>query len=257
MDRVAFAVAAHPDDVEFMMAGTLLLLGQAGYEPHYMTVANGSCGSASMDAEEIAAARAAEARSAAGVLGATYHGPLVNDFQIHYAPALVAKLCAVVREVNPEIMLIPSPADYMEDHVNVSRLMVTAAFCRNMRNFPTDPPTGPVDSHVALYHAMPAGLRDQLRKAVQPDLCVDISAVLDRKRAALACHVSQSQWLDRTQGMDSYLTAMEQMAAEVGRLSGRFSHAEGWQRHLHLGFGPEDFDPLCDALGAAIVHTRT
>ena len=102
---------------------------------------------------------------------------------------------------------------------------------------------------------MPAGLRDQLRKAVRPDFCVDISAVLDTKRAALACHASQGEWLDRTQGMDSHLAAMEDMSAEVGRLSGRFSHAEGWQRHLHLGFGPEDFDPLCDALAGAVADT--
>lgn len=52
--------------------------------------------------------------------------------------------------------------------------------------------------------------------------------------------------------MDGYLADMEALAAQVGRMSGRFSHAEGWQRHLHLGLGPEDFDPLCDALGEAV-----
>ena len=41
MSRTAFAVVAHPDDIEFHMAGTLLLLGQAGFELHTMTVANG------------------------------------------------------------------------------------------------------------------------------------------------------------------------------------------------------------------------
>jgi LmbE family N-acetylglucosaminyl deacetylase len=30
--KVALAVGAHPDDVEFLMAGTLALLGDAGYE---------------------------------------------------------------------------------------------------------------------------------------------------------------------------------------------------------------------------------
>jgi len=44
--RVALAVGAHPDDVEFMMAGTLSLLAKAGFEPHILTVANGSCGTA-------------------------------------------------------------------------------------------------------------------------------------------------------------------------------------------------------------------
>ena len=31
MARRVFAIAAHPDDIEFMMAGTLILLGRAGY----------------------------------------------------------------------------------------------------------------------------------------------------------------------------------------------------------------------------------
>lgn len=42
--KVAFAIGAHPDDIEFMMGGTLFLLKEAGFESHYMTVANGSCG---------------------------------------------------------------------------------------------------------------------------------------------------------------------------------------------------------------------
>ena len=32
-----------------------------------------------------------------------------------------------------------------------------------------------------------------------------------------------------------------------------FEYAEGWRRHLHLGFCPEDADPLADALGDAVV----
>ena len=38
MAKKAFAVVAHPDDIEFLMAGTMILLGRAGYELHCMTV---------------------------------------------------------------------------------------------------------------------------------------------------------------------------------------------------------------------------
>ena len=44
--KAAIAIGAHPDDVEFYMAGTLLLLKQAGYEIHYLNLASGNCGSA-------------------------------------------------------------------------------------------------------------------------------------------------------------------------------------------------------------------
>jgi len=141
---VAFAVAAHPDDIEFMMAGTLLLLGEAGYELHYLNIANGSCGTAVHSKEDIIRIRTAEARAAARLLGAMYHPPFVDDIDIFYENDLLAKVAAVVREVQPTIMLVPSPQDYMEDHVNAGRLAITAAFCREMRNFPTDPPIAPV-----------------------------------------------------------------------------------------------------------------
>lgn len=252
MAKIAMAVAAHPDDIELMMAGTLILLRRAGYELHYMTVANGSCGTVTLDKEQIVAIRTEEARTAAASINAIYHSSLVDDIEIYYNPSLVAKLCATVRRVNPEILLLPSPQDYMEDHMNTSRLMVTAAFCRSMKNFSTDPPASPIESQMALYHSLPWGLRDQLRNVIRPEFYVDIFSVLAEKRRMLACHRTQKEWLDQTQGFDNYLTTMEEMSAEVGRMSRAFSFAEGWHRHLHLGFGPENFDPLRDALSNLI-----
>lgn len=254
MPNVAFAVAAHPDDIEFMMAGTLLMLGRAGWELHVMNIANGSLGTAVMDREETIAVRTAEARQSARILGAAFHPPLVGDLEIVYDTRLVDRLCSVVREVRPEILLLPSPQDYMEDHMNASRLMVTAAFARGVRNLPGEPPTPPIQNDMALYHALPYGLRDQLRRPVRPDFFVDIDPVLDRKQQALACHASQRDWLDHSQGQGSYVAAMVDMAAKVGGWSGRFGHAEGWRRHNHLGFGPEAFDPLARALGEFVME---
>ena len=61
----AFVAAAHPDDIEFFMSGTLMRLAAVGYELHYMNVADGCCGSMQHDAETIAAIRLEEARNAA------------------------------------------------------------------------------------------------------------------------------------------------------------------------------------------------
>ena len=38
MAKTAFAIACHPDDIEFMMAGTLFLLKRAGWDVHYMNL---------------------------------------------------------------------------------------------------------------------------------------------------------------------------------------------------------------------------
>ena len=54
MARSVFAIAAHPDDIEFVMAGTLLHLRGDRYEIHYLNVANGCCGSSVTDAATTA-----------------------------------------------------------------------------------------------------------------------------------------------------------------------------------------------------------
>jgi LmbE family N-acetylglucosaminyl deacetylase len=248
MTKRAFAIVAHPDDIEFMMAGTLILLGQAGYEIHYMTVANGSCGTDRLDVETIVRIRRQEAIAAAARIGAVYHESLVNDIEILYTKPLLQRLGAVVRKVAPEIILTHAMPEYMEDHTNTCRLVLTAAFTRGMPNFAVRPPRPPVDQPVTVYHALPYGLRDPLGRRVYPGMYVDVSAVMGIKREMLAMHESQKAWLDASQGLDSYLIAMQDMCREVGRMSGRFTYAEGWTRHLHLGYCDQDADPLAAAL---------
>lgn len=247
-ERVALALVAHPDDVEFYMAGTLILLKQAGYETHYMTIASGSCGSLTQSASRTRSIRRKESERAAEILGAEYHPSLTDDLEIFYELKLLRRLAAIIREVRPSILLLHSPEDYMEDHTNSCRLGVTAAFARGMPNFRTEPVRRAIEREVTLYHAMPHGLQDNLRRPVIPDCFVDTLSVHDCKRRALAAHESQKAWLDVSQGMDSYLKTMDDMSLAVGRMSGRFQHAEGWRRHLHLGFCAPDTDPLRDAL---------
>lgn len=248
MTRRAFAIGAHPDDIEFLMTGTALLLKRAGYEIHFMHVASGSCGSVEHDAETIKQVRAKEAQNSAARAGAVYHASLVDDIEIYYERKTSARLAAIVREVAPTILLVPSPMDYMEDHSNTSRLAVTAAFCRGMPNFPVSPPRGTLSGPVTIYHAQPIMNVDYLRRRVWPEIYVDISDVIDEKVALLAEHRSQKDWLDKSQGLDSYLQAMKEMCAEVGRMSGQYAYAEGWRRHHYSGLcGPDD-DPLRDAL---------
>ncbi len=243
------AVGAHPDDIEFMMAGTLLRLKDAGWEVHLMHVASGSCGSDKLDAATIARIRGGEARTAADLIGAVYHPALVPDIEVFYERGLLARMGAVLRDVAPDVLLTHAPVDYMEDHQISARLAVTAAFCRGMPNYPTDPPRPPVAGEMVVYHAQPHGNRDPFGEPVRPHFFVDISGVIERKRDMLACHASQKEWLDVSQGMDSYLQTMLDLSAETGRLSERYAYAEGWRRRLHYGFGAPDADPLRDLLG--------
>ena len=250
--RSALALFAHPDDIEFVAAGTLLLLAEAGWEIHYANIANGDCGSMVTDRAETARIRDAEARAAAAVLGATFHAPVATDMLIFYDERQMRRVAAIVRAARPTIVLTHFPQDYMEDHTNACRLAVTGAFVKAMPNFVTDPPLDPVPGDVFVYHAMPHGQCDPLRRPMAPEFLVDTGTVHARKREALAAHKSQKAWLDASQGMDSYLDACDEASRRVGDRFGSGGHAEGWTRHLHLGFSARDEDPLSTALAPFI-----
>ena len=82
--KSAIAIAAHPDDIELMMAGTLLLLKEKGYEIHYINLSCGNVGTTEYDTETIKKIRLQEAQNSASVLGAHFHPPFCNDLEIFY-----------------------------------------------------------------------------------------------------------------------------------------------------------------------------
>jgi LmbE family N-acetylglucosaminyl deacetylase len=254
--RRAIAIAAHPDDIEFLMAGTLWLLKEAGWETFYLTLSSGNCGSTRTNAGETRRARAAESRAAARLLGASWLPSLADDLEIVYEVPLLRRLAAVIREVKPAVVLTHSPQDYMEDHTNTSRLAVTAAFSRGMPNFQTSPRRAAADFDATVYHALPHGLRDGLRRRVMPGSFVNTTSARAVKLAALSAHQSQQEWLETSQGMNSFLRTMEEQSLAVGRMSRKFKHAEGWRRHSHLGFSSVETDPLGDALGKNYLVNR-
>ena len=248
----ALAICAHPDDIEFCMAGTMLQLARRGWDLHYINLCDGSKGSTTLEPNECARIRLQEAKNACDVLGATFYPPIYADMESEYTFANVAKVTAVVRQARPSIVLTHSPVDYMEDHEIACRLAVSAAFSHGMPNLKSDPPVDAYYEPVTVYHAQPVGNRTPLGEWVAPHFCVDNTDVIDQKTKALSCHQSQKQWLDESQGMDSYLQTMRDLCGELGRMSRRFQYAEGWRKHLHWGFCGADDDPLRQALSDVI-----
>jgi LmbE family N-acetylglucosaminyl deacetylase len=247
--KAAIAIAAHPDDIEYMMAGTLLLLKGAGYDIHYFNLLTGNCGSTVYSAAKTARVRRDEARRAARLLGATWHAPIAHDLELVYSIPLLRKVAAVIRKARASIVLTHGPQDYMEDHMTACRLALTAAFTHGAPNFKTTPPQKAYYDDVTVYHCMPHGFTDGLRKRVTAGAFVNTASVYETKLAALSMHRSQQEWLQISQGANSYLQAMTDMSLAVGRMSRRFKHAEGWRRHLHFGYSQSEIDPLAQALG--------
>jgi hypothetical protein len=55
--------------------------------------------------------------------------------------------------------------------------------------------------------------------------------------------------LQASQGLNSYCQTMLDLGSELAhRLKLNCQYAEGWRRHLHLGYASTDIDPLSEAL---------
>lgn len=245
---VALAVGGHPDDIEFMMAGTLLLLKREGAEVHVWSMTDGSLGSPSSNRSETAALRKAESMEASRLAGFTLHDPVCPDMSLIYSEEMVARAAAVVREVSPSILFLPALDDYHPDHRNAAVVAAAAAFARGIAGFDTIPPVPPSVTDLTIYHALPFGLKDVMRARANAGQYVNVGEVMEEKRRMLGCHESQSRWLLQSQGMDT-VGFMSDMCGEAGRDSGRFEYAEGWRRRLHLGYTHAETDPLTDVLG--------
>ena len=217
------AIFAHPDDVEYFAAGTMLQLAKRGWELHYFDLCAGNGGSVQMDGPTTATVRLAEAQEAARLLGAKFYPPVVNDMTLTFDIEVMRKVAAVIRQSRADIVLTHALSDYMEDHMACARLATSAAFTHGMPNYDTVPPAQPYAHDVTIYHAMPHGLCTPLRQKVRAGLYVDVAPVQDQARQALAAHASQKDWLDKSQGMDSYLHTLDKMSAEVGALSGKYA----------------------------------
>ncbi|HUZ16767.1 MAG TPA: PIG-L family deacetylase [Spirochaetia bacterium] len=244
MATTVLAISAHPDDIEWTMAGTMLLLGRLGCTLHYMTIANGCYGTQIHSKEEIARIRRAEAMASARAMGAEFHESIVDDFEIFHVPEQIRKVAAVVRRVAPDIILTHPLEDYMEDHMNGARLACSAAFIRASANYLTDPPVDAVSNDVCIYHTLPHGLLDRMRNPVHAERYVDIGSVIEEKRRLISLHKSQEAWLAQTQGTKSLADSMTEDSRRIGELTLQFTYAEGWNRHLHVGYSSAEIDPL-------------
>lgn len=253
---VVLAAVAHPDDIEFLFSGTLLLLRNAGCGVHMWNLADGSCGTLTHSREEIVRIREEEASRSADVASAKIHPPIFSDLEVFYDKASLAAVAAVLRSIRPQIILTHSPDDYMEDHQNVCRLVTTTAFSRAMPNFRTVPDSGPYAESVRIYHAPPHGLHNGLNDRFVPDFLLDVSSTLELKREMLACHQSQFAWLEDSQGMNSLGKEMEGMCRQIAGWGNGLEFAEAWRRHSHLGFCPPEFDPLSDLLAPYLKHPK-
>ncbi len=231
------ALFAHPDDAEFLCAGTLAHLAERGARIHMATLTAGDCGSTTLPAGKISAVRRKEASRSAALIGARYHCLKSKDLLVFYDRPHLNKVMELVRQTRPSLVLTHSPVDYMIDHETVSHLCQSACFGAMAPNFKTGArrPAPPLDGVPHLYYTDAFGKRDILGNKIESRLSVNIGATLKRKEEMLACHQSQQAWLKSQQEIPGTIVTMRNMAKEAGKCAG-VRWAEGFRQHLGQGF---------------------
>src|SRR5580693_6950453 len=100
---IALSVLAHPDDAEFLCAGSLNRLRQEhGWEIHIASMTAGDCGSTEHSPEEISRIRRLEGAAAARHIGGSYHCLGARDLCIHFTEDLVLRVVELLCKVRPD-----------------------------------------------------------------------------------------------------------------------------------------------------------
>lgn len=222
MQHTILAIHAHPDDIEFLAAGTIASLARDGHKVVLATMTAGDCGSASHDAEEISKIRVEEAANAATLIKARYFYLGFRDMAVFNDHPSRQRITEFLRAIRPTIVITSSPEDYMADHEATALLVRDACFAAALPNYSTEDHRAamPLAEIPALYFMDPFGGVDRHGTPVLPDFVVDIEKTFDLKIAMLMEHKSQREWLRIRHGLENYVSNMQKWTRERGVLAG-------------------------------------
>lgn len=216
--KSAMVIFAHPDDAEFVSAGTAAVWAEQGCEITYLAGTSGDKGTSdpSIPTAELIEMREQEQRNAADILGVKNveflryeDATLVPDLDLRLA------ITRMIRKHKPEAVICQDPSkryesrDYIQhpDHIAMGEAALAAIFpsARDHLTFPQLLEEG-YEPHKVKYVFMIG--------APEPDVWIDTTHVFEKKLAALRAHVSQVQDFDPT---DLLRTWGRDIAAEARR----------------------------------------
>lgn len=176
VDILAFA--PHPDDAELGCGGSLILAASQGLR---VAVADLSAGEKS--SRGTLADRDREKQQAAQLLGLSARFCLgLPDTDIGADPAHRTPLIELIRALRPRLVLAPYWDDRHPDHAAAGQLVRQACFLAGVGRVALGQPHRPE----WLYFYM-------LHQPFEPSFVVDVSAVWERKMAAVRAYASQFQ----------------------------------------------------------------
>jgi LmbE family N-acetylglucosaminyl deacetylase len=230
---------AHPDDPDFKAGGVAWLYGKAGHRVKFVSLTNGDAGHHEIGGVELARRRRAEAQNVARVLGLVEYQVLDNhDGELEPTLPNRRQVIRIIREFEPDLILVPRPNDYHPDHRYTSQLVQDAAYMVTVPNIVA------LTDHLRKNPVI-AYVSDTFQKPYPftPDVAVDVTEAMPAKLDALHCHTSQVyEWLPY-----NAMREHEVPTGEAGRrkwlgerYAGRFEDVANRYRDLLVRwYGPE------------------
>ena len=184
-------VTAHPDDAEYMMAGTVIKYIEKGHKVSIIICTNGDKGSSSAPKPEIAKIRKNEAQKSAKYLGA-------NVFFLYYHDEFMPdniesrlKIMDTLRKVNPDVVFTHHFNDISNaDHRVISNIVLDTSYLTVAKNIVTKHKETK-KSPAFYYIDIPGGAN------FEPNEFVDVSEVIEKKKKAFSFHDSQISWMKK------------------------------------------------------------
>lgn len=229
------AVGAHPDDLEILCAGTLAKYAARDDQVTMAIATNGEVGSNTLPKEEIAAVRKKEAEASAKILGAEFIWMGYPDEFLFSNEQTRLDFLNMVRRARPDIILTHGPTDYHPDHRTTGQILWDIRVMTTVPNIKTD---APICSKIPeiFYCDNVAGID------FVPEHYVDISETFELKQKMLACHKSQSIFLEEQYDI-SYLQFIEYIGRYRGLQCGVkyaecFRTSPTWPKQLQASLLP-------------------
>jgi N-acetylglucosamine malate deacetylase 1 len=220
LPKSVLAVGAHPDDVEWLCAGTLAKFASLGSKVSIGVATDGGAGHQFIPAKELAEIRHAEAQKSAAVIGADFYWIGISDEMIFENIETRLVFTELIRKAKPDLIISHYPQDYHPDHRVVSRLIFDASFMSGLKNIQTETPFHPGVQPIAYLDTITAA-------NYLPTDFVDISDTWKTKLAMLSNFKSQITWLKDHDNVD-FIDMIEVQARSRGYQCG-VAYAEGFR----------------------------
>ena len=215
------AIGAHPDDIEVLCGGTLALYAEQGHQVFMAVATNGNVGTPDLSREEIARVRHEEQKRSCAVIGAELIWMNFDDEWLFNDRPTRTVFLDAIRRARPDVMFIHSANDYLADHRVAGQIAEDCRIPCSVRLVETRLPHCDKIPDM-FYMDNAAGIE------FQPEVWVDITSVIEKKRRMLACHQSQDVWMRKA--YDASISELMERLSRMRGLAINAQFAEGFRR---------------------------